>query len=70
MIGYQIPMNSFVTLKVYDAVGREVTTLVNGIQEAGSYSVRFDGASCSSGVYFYVLRSGSLSASMKFSLIK
>ncbi|MBP6672326.1 MAG: T9SS type A sorting domain-containing protein [Bacteroidetes bacterium] len=70
VIGYQIPMNGFVTLKVYDALGREVTTLVNEVMEAGSYSSRFDGSSFSSGVYFYTLRAGSFSASKRFSLIK
>jgi len=54
-IGYQLKANSFVTLKVYDALGREVTTLVNGEQRAGSYSVTFDGSRLSSGVYLYRL---------------
>ncbi len=52
-INYQLPANNFVTLKVYDVLGREVTTLVNGQQNAGVYKVSFDGAKYSSGVYMY-----------------
>ncbi len=53
MINYQLPMNNHVTLKVYDALGREVATLVNGRQNAGLYMVPFDGTRLSSGVYLY-----------------
>lgn len=53
MINYQLPKNSFVTLKVYDVLGREVVTLVNGQQDAGFYEVSFDGGRYVSGVYFY-----------------
>jgi hypothetical protein len=52
-IGYQLKANSFVTLKVYDVLGREVATLVNGDQSSGSHSVIFDGSRLSSGVYLY-----------------
>ncbi len=47
-----------VTLKVYDILGNEVTTLVNEIQPAGNYEVKFDGKNFSSGVYLYKLQSG------------
>lgn len=57
-INYQIPNNGFVTLKVYDMLGREVATLVNEVQPAGSYTARFSGANLSSGVYFYKLTAG------------
>ncbi len=55
MIGYQLPMVSVVTLKVYDVLGREVAMVVNGMEQAGTHSVRFDGSRLSSGVYFYTL---------------
>jgi hypothetical protein len=53
IINYQLPMNSQVTLKVYDVLGREVATLVDGQQNAGVYKVSFDGSRFASGVYFY-----------------
>jgi hypothetical protein len=45
----------FVTLKVYDVLGREVATLVNELKEPGEYSVEWDASRMSSGVYFYRL---------------
>jgi hypothetical protein len=50
-IHYQIPNAGHVLLKVYDMLGREVATLVDGIKEVGSYSANFDGARLASGVY-------------------
>ena len=58
MIGYQISVNGYVSLKVYDAVGREVATLVNKVKEAGNYSASFDATKLSSGIYFAKLQSG------------
>jgi hypothetical protein len=55
IIKYTIKENSTVTLKVYDVLGREVSTLINGNKESGSYSVSFDGKNLSSGIYFYRL---------------
>ncbi len=52
MINYQLPMTSNVTLKIYDILGREVRTLVEGNQVAGSHSVTFDGRALASGVYY------------------
>jgi hypothetical protein len=54
-ITYDIPVSSNVTLRVYDILGREVKTLVNGSSPAGSYSLQFDGSDLASGVYFYQL---------------
>ncbi|MGH2574396.1 MAG: T9SS type A sorting domain-containing protein [Ignavibacteria bacterium] len=56
-IVYNIPTESEVTLKVYNLLGQEVRTLVNGIQNRGKYSIRFDGSNLASGLYFYVLES-------------
>lgn len=70
VIGYQLPVNSLVTLKVYDIIGREVKTLVNGPQIAGSYTVRFDGGNLPSGVYFYKIRTEEYSDVKKLILIK
>lgn len=70
MINYQLPMNSHVTLKIYDVLGREVKTLVNERQSAGTHSVRFDGSGLSSGVYFYRLTAGHYSITRKLVLMK
>lgn len=60
VISYQLPERNFVTLKVYDILGREITTLVNEYKDAGSYKVEFsvDKYNLSSGVYFYILKAG------------
>ncbi|MCX7798626.1 MAG: Ig-like domain-containing protein [Melioribacter sp.] len=55
-IEYQLPSAEKVELKVYDLLGRLVTTIVDEFQNAGSYKVIFDGSNLSSGVYFYRLR--------------
>jgi Concanavalin A-like lectin/glucanases superfamily/Secretion system C-terminal sorting domain len=54
-IGYELSANTFVTLKVYDVLGREVATLVNGQQNAGVYKVSLNASDYSSGTYFYRL---------------
>ena len=69
-ISYQLPENSHVTLKVYDAIGREVATLVNEVKEAGNYKVKFDASKLSSGVYFYMLRAGNFLSTQKMILLK
>jgi hypothetical protein len=69
-IKYYIPDNKLVTLKVFDVMGREVETLVNEKQLAGTYEVAFDGSNFSSGVYFYKLESGDFSESRQMILLK
>jgi hypothetical protein len=54
-IRFSLPARELVTLKVYDALGREVSTLVNSVKDPGTYTVRFDGSRLASGVYFYRL---------------
>ena len=58
-IQYSIPENSFVNLTVFNAIGKEVGTLVNGVIPAGTHEVLFDASSLNSGVYFYTLKTGS-----------
>jgi hypothetical protein len=74
VISYQLPVNSQVTLKVYDMLGREVATLVNGEMKAGSYSVPFNTSKgtlgFSSGVYVYRLEAGSFISTRKLVLMK
>lgn len=67
---YSIPEDGYVSLKVYDVLGREVGSFVNSHQEAGKYrlNLKFDGVNFSSGVYFYRLEFTSLER--KISLTK
>ncbi len=71
-IEYSIPKNSVqnVQLKIYDVLGREVATLVNGKQEAGRYKVKFNANNLPSGIYFYTLRAGDFVATKKMILLK
>lgn len=66
----QIPNANFVSLKVFDVLGREVATLVNEVKPAGRYTVTFDGSALPSGVYFYRLTSGTASAIRRLVLIR
>ena len=69
-ISYQIPKDGHVTIKIFDAIGREVTTLVDEFKPSGRYSVKFDASRLSSGIYFYSIRSAEYNAVKKMSLIK
>jgi hypothetical protein len=69
-INFAIPKQGFVTLKVYDMLGREVTKLVNEVKQAGTYSVDFDATRLSSGVYFYKLEAGSFVDTKRMVLVK
>jgi hypothetical protein len=69
-ITFDIPKNGFVTLKIYDVLGREITTLVNGVKNPGRYIVEFDGSQYSSGIYFYRLESDEFTDVKKMILIK
>jgi len=55
VISYQLAVSSFASLKIYDALGKEITTIVNQLQDAGYYEIDFNGSSFASGVYFYKL---------------
>ncbi|MDP3148749.1 MAG: M1 family aminopeptidase [Ignavibacteria bacterium] len=80
VISYQLPKKDFVSLKIFDVLGKEVTVLVNKENEAGFHQVKFDASALSggistkggyaSGVYFYVLQSGNFSESKKLILLK
>jgi photosystem II stability/assembly factor-like uncharacterized protein len=70
VISYQLPVNSVVSLKVYDVLGREVKALVNERQNAGNHSATFNASNLSSGVYFYRLQAGTYSQTKKLLLLK
>jgi len=74
-ITYSLPMSEYVTLKVYDISGRVITELVNNNQNAGSYTVTWNGKnnfgeSVSSGIYFYELNAGTFKVQKKMLLVK
>jgi photosystem II stability/assembly factor-like uncharacterized protein len=70
IISYTLSKASFVKLKVYDVLGREVQRLVNEYKNIGKYSVTFNGSSLSSGIYFYELHAGSFIQTKKLILLK
>jgi hypothetical protein len=69
-ISYQLPADSFVSLRVYDMAGRLVTTLADGWRQAGSHEVTFDASGLPSGIYFAKLTAGDYSQVQKLILLK
>jgi len=69
-ISYTLPEDNFVTLKIYDNLGREVATLVNETKTEGSYSVDFNARNFSTGVYYYKLVAGNFTDTKRMLLIK
>ena len=70
IIEFHIANSGFVSLKVFDVLGNEVTTLVNEVKSAGEYEVEFNAANLSSGIYLYKLQSGNFSQTRKMTLIR
>jgi glycosidase len=70
VIRYHVPTTSEVRLAIYDLLGREVATLVNGLEPAGVHSVSWNAAGFASGTYFYRLRVGSFVETKKLLLIR
>ncbi len=69
-IQYAISKPGYVTLKVYDILGKEITTLVNEQKLAGTYSINFSANKLTSGVYFYSIHVGSFTQTKKLLLLK
>jgi hypothetical protein len=71
-IEYSIKNWNYVTLKVYDLLGKEIVTLINEEKPAGNYNIQFDAAKYNlpSGIYFYTLKAGDYTSSKKMILIK
>ncbi|MDQ3022564.1 MAG: S8 family peptidase [Bacteroidota bacterium] len=69
-INYNLPVTNNVTLKIFDVLGKEVITLVNQKQNAGSYTVEFNGSNFASGVYFYRIEAGEYKDIKRMVLIK
>ncbi|MBI5214142.1 MAG: T9SS type A sorting domain-containing protein [Ignavibacteriae bacterium] len=70
IINYQLPVDNYVTLKVFNLLGQEVATLVDGVQEAGEQSVEWDASGFPSGIYYYKLQAGSFEETRKLLLMK
>ena len=69
-IGFRISNFGFVSLKVFDVLGKEVRTLVNEKLNAGAYETRFDATGLASGVYFYTLQAGDFADTKKLLLLR
>ncbi|MDD8017994.1 MAG: T9SS type A sorting domain-containing protein [Bacteroidota bacterium] len=69
-IRYSLPVSGAVTMKIFNILGQEVSTVVNTVQNSGSYIVNFDATRLSSGVYFYELRAGQFVSVKKMMLLK
>jgi len=69
-IDYDLSEDVRVTLKVYDLLGREVATLVDGLQTAGSRSVSFNAGNLSSGMYYYRIEAGRFTDTKKLLVMK
>ena len=70
LISYQLAAPSRVSLKVYDILGRQVSTLVDAVQSAGAHRVSFNGSDLPSGVYFYRLSTEGFAKTMRMVLLK
>ena len=69
-IYYSLKERGTVLLKIFNALGKEIKTLVKEQQDAGTYKLEFDASSLSSGIYFYVLKTGEFTATKKMVLIR
>jgi len=70
VISYQLPKGGYVNLKVYNELGKEVSSLVNENQNAGRYEVKFDASNLSSGIYYYSISAGNFTETKKMMLVK
>ena len=69
-ISFDLPSRTFVTLKIYDVLGREVSTIVSGELQAGSYTRQWNASAFASGVYFYRLQAGTYNDTKRLLLLK
>jgi hypothetical protein len=69
-INFSLPSNQFVTIKIYDMLGKEVSTLVNEYKQAGVYYTDFKADNLSSGIYFYSMRTSNFVETKRMVLVK
>lgn len=70
VISYQLPVNGFVILKVFDVLGNKVATLVDEYKPAGLYEIEFDASSLASGIYYYQLNTNKFIQTKKMVLLR
>jgi hypothetical protein len=70
MISYQLPNANYISLKVFNLLGQEISTLINEEQSAGNYEVKFDASQLSSGTYIYKLDAGNFTSTKKMIVLK
>jgi len=69
-IKYELPAQALVNIKIFDAVGKEITNLVNENQPAGIYSAEWNAGNYPSGIYFYTIQAGNVRETKRMMLIK
>jgi hypothetical protein len=69
-IKYSIKEKNYVSLKVYDVLGKQVANLVDEVKQAGEYEVLFNASSLSSGIYYYTIKVDNFTSTKKLALIK
>ena len=69
-INYTLAKSGNITLKIYNLLGSEIATLVNGFMEAGKHSVKFDANDITSGIYFYTIKADNFTSTRKMILMK
>ncbi len=69
-IQYAIANRQYVTIKIFDILGKEIATLVNGFKSTGKYEIIFDASKLSTGIYFYKLTSGNINLIRKMVLLR
>jgi len=69
-IEFYLPHSSFVTLKVFDSIGKEVASLINESKSIGHHKIQFDASNLSSGIYFYELKANDFVSTKKLLLVK
>lgn len=69
-IRFALPRNEWVTLRIFDGLGKEVATVADGYRSAGVHTISFDGTNLSSGAYYYVLNAGDFTDTKKMILIR
>jgi hypothetical protein len=69
-INYSLAKSGNITLKIYNLLGSEVATLVNGFNEAGKHSVKFNANDITSGIYFYTIKADGFTSTRKMILMK
>jgi hypothetical protein len=69
-IRHSLPVKRHATLKIYDVLGKEAATLVDGVRDAGDWTVEWDSRGVPSGVYFYRLQAGDFIQTKRLTLLK